>query len=163
MEIRKSCIDDLPQILDIYQCAREYMKKSGNPTQWGDNYPCLECITKDINDGISYVICENNVPHGVFVFFRGDDPTYFEIEGAWLNENPYGVIHRIGSDGKISGVFKALSDFAKEQIADVRIDTHNDNQTMQHLLEKHGFKNCGIIHLANGQPRLAYHYTRAGL
>ena len=27
---------------------------------------------------------------------------------------------------------------------------------MQHLLEKHGFSYCGIIYLANGDPRLAY-------
>lgn len=28
---------------------------------------------------------------------------------------------------------------------------------MRHLLEKHGFHYCGIIHVANGDERLAFH------
>ena len=27
---------------------------------------------------------------------------------------------------------------------------------MQHLLEKNGFTRCGIIHVADGTPRIAY-------
>ena len=38
----------------------------------------------------------------------------------------------------------------------IRIDTHRDNVIMRHLLEKHGFKYCGIIYLENGDERLAY-------
>lgn len=30
---------------------------------------------------------------------------------------------------------------------------------MQHLLEKNGFVRCGIIHLANGAPRIAYQFA----
>ena len=33
---------------------------------------------------------------------------------------------------------------------------HRDNHIMQHLLAKHGFSQCGIIHLLNGDERLAY-------
>ena len=38
----------------------------------------------------------------------------------------------------------------------IRIDTHEDNVVMQNLLKKLGFKFCGIIHLKNGDKRLAY-------
>jgi RimJ/RimL family protein N-acetyltransferase len=38
----------------------------------------------------------------------------------------------------------------------IRIDTHRDNQIMQHCLAKAGFSYCGIIHLLNGDERLAY-------
>lgn len=31
---------------------------------------------------------------------------------------------------------------------------------MQHVLEKNGFVRCGIIHLENGDPRIAYQYVR---
>lgn len=27
---------------------------------------------------------------------------------------------------------------------------------MQHILEKNGFARCGIIHVADGTPRIAY-------
>ena len=163
MEIRKANIDDLCQIMSIYSSAREYMKESGNPTQWGNSYPPVEVIENDIHSGISYVICENGMPHGVFVFFTGDDPTYSRIEGDWLNDLPYGVIHRIGSDGTVKGIFSKISAFCKDKISNLRIDTHNNNLTMQHLLDKHGFKHCGTIYLANGQPRMAYHFTRTGV
>ena len=32
-----------------------------------------------------------------------EDPDYQVIEGAWLNEEPYGVVHRITSDGTVKG------------------------------------------------------------
>ena len=37
---------DLPQILKIYAHARAVMKASGNPTQWGDNFPPQELLQK---------------------------------------------------------------------------------------------------------------------
>ena len=43
-----------------------------------------------------------------------------------------------------------------EHCESLRADTHADNKIMQHVLEKNGFRKCGIIHLANGDPRLAY-------
>ena len=44
----------------------------------------------------------------------------------------------------------------KESGGDLRIDTHRDNIPMQKLLEKNGFVQCGIIHLSNGDERIAY-------
>ena len=38
----------------------------------------------------------------------------------------------------------------------VRMDTHNDNLSMQKFLTKYGFKHCGTITLANGALRRAY-------
>ena len=38
MNIRKSTLQDLPQILNLYKIAREF-KKNGNPNQWEDRYP----------------------------------------------------------------------------------------------------------------------------
>ena len=41
----------------------------------------------------------------------------------------------------------------------IRIDTHADNKTMQHLIEADGFTRCGIIYIADGTPRIAYQWT----
>lgn len=38
----------------------------------------------------------------------------------------------------------------------IRIDTHWDNKPMQGALAKAGFHYCGIIHLLDGDERLAY-------
>ena len=61
----------------------------------------------------------------------------------------------------LHGVFAAIVAFARERaaatdVANVRVDTHEDNKPMQHLIAKAGFAYCGVIHLADGDPRLAY-------
>ena len=38
----------------------------------------------------------------------------------------------------------------------LRIDTHEGNTVMRRMLEKNGFLPRGIIHLQNGDPRVAY-------
>ena len=91
---------------------------------------------------------------GVFVYFKGNDPTYDKIDGKWLDDEEYGVIHRIASCGK--GVFSECVDWCLNQHHNIRIDTHKDNKIMQHLLSKHGFSYCGIIWLEDGSERLAY-------
>ena len=95
---------------------------------------------------------------GVFAFILGVDPTYQVIEdGAWLNDTlPYGTIHRLASSGKSKGVASAVIEWCLEHCQSLRADTHADNQIMQHLLEKNGFTRCGIIHVADGTPRIAY-------
>lgn len=94
---------------------------------------------------------------GVFAFIIGADPTYERIDGGqWLNDRPYGTIHRIAGDGTVSGLLEKSLDFCFGLIDTVRIDTHEDNKIMQHVIKKNGFDYCGIIYSADGSPRLAY-------
>lgn len=161
MQIRNAQIEDLPQIRAIYNAAKNYMDTSGNPNQWPAGYPPEEYLRKDIELRRLYVCEEDRVLYGVFLFAVMDDPTYHYIDGVWLNDETYGVIHRIASDGAKKGIFKTVLDFCREQMSEqnilnLRIDTHEDNKTMQHLVKKYGFKRCGIIYLENGSPRIAY-------
>lgn len=161
MRIRYATNGDLPEIRRIYGAAKAYMNTSGNPNQWPVGYPPEEYLRQDIDLTRLYVCEEEGILHGVFMFSVMDDPTYHYIEGAWFNDEPYGVIHRIASDGTKKGIFRFVLEFCKEKmteqnITNLRIDTHADNKTMQHLVEKHGFRRCGIIYLGNGSPRLAY-------
>lgn len=154
-QIRRAVGEDLPRILEIYAFARDFMEKTGNPNQWKKTNPPRETLEADIQAGNLYVVEYGGV-HGVFAYFTEPDPTYSYIEdGAWLVESPYGTIHRIAGDGS-GGVFAAALDFAIRQNPHVRIDTHADNKVMQHILQKHGFQRCGIIYLANGEPRIAF-------
>ncbi|MDO5400204.1 MAG: N-acetyltransferase [Eubacteriales bacterium] len=154
--IRKAVRDDLPRILEIYAYARAFMAKTGNPSQWGTGNPPVEQTVRDIETGRLYAAVRGERVHGVFFFTTEPDPTYAVIyDGAWHSSGPYGVIHRIAGDGS-GGVVAAAVAFARTRAACLRIDTHRDNRVMQHTLEKNGFQYCGIIHLANGDPRLAY-------
>ena len=154
-QIRKAEMADLPRILEIYAYAREFMASTGNPNQWKNTNPPRETLEADIPAGNLFVLEDQGI-HGVFAYFTKPDPTYSYIEdGAWLDDSPYGTIHRIAGDGS-GGVFGAALDFAVKQNPHVRIDTHEDNKVMQHILQKHGFQRCGIIYLKNGEPRIAF-------
>ena len=147
---------DLPRILEIYAFAREFMAKTGNPNQWGTAHPPVSQLEKDVQQGRLYTVKSGERIHGVFYFCQEEDPTYAVIHnGAWHEDKPYGVIHRIASDGS-RGILKAAVEFAKAQIGYLRIDTHEDNRVMQKALRKLGFLKCGIIYIADGTPRIAY-------
>jgi len=157
--IRKAEKADLEEILRVYRAAKAYMVRSGNPTQWEEGYP--DCVLgRDIENGDLYVLCgEDGAVHAAFAFILGEEPTYVVIEdGAWTSSAPYGTIHRLGSDGTVKGVFSQCLEFCKGISPYIRADTHHDNATMQHLLEKHGFVRRGIIHVYDGTPRIAYEY-----
>lgn len=158
MKIRKSKPTDLPQIEEIYEGARQFMRESGNPTQWKNNHPPQEVVEADIKNGDSYVcVGEDDKPIAVFFFTTKPDPTYMEINGAWLNDEPYGVIHRIArmnvDNAKGAGAF--CINWCFGQIPNLRIDTHEDNAPMLSMLARQGFKHCGIIKLENGEDRVA--------
>ena len=148
---------ELDQIMDVYARARAFMAQNGNPTQWGDDYPPRELIEEDILSNRLFVCVINGELEAVFAFILGEDPTYKTIEGGhWLNDGPYGTLHRLASAGHRKGVGRLVIDWCLEHCESLRADTHADNKVMQHVLESNGFTRCGIIHLANGSPRIAY-------
>lgn len=163
MQIRKATITDLPDILDIYAYARTFMKEHGNPNQWKDNYPPVELTTQDIETGCLHVCLVptngNDKIGGVFYFHKGDDPAYQNIDGSWLNDRPYAVIHRVATAPDTKGVATFCLNWAFEQYPNIKIDTHDDNIPMQHLLAKLGFTCCGHTTLANGDTRRIYQKT----
>lgn len=156
MEIRKTRMSDLESLLKIYSRAREQMKLSGNPTQWGDKHPTESVVVDDIKKGNSYVILKDGEICGVFAFIVGEEPMYKRIEGEWKNNEPYGTIHRIASNGAVKGIFNTCIEFCQSKIPHLRIDTHRDNRIMQHLIKKNSFERCGIIYVADGTQRIAF-------
>lgn len=157
MTIRKAVKDDLPYIFEIYARARKFMAENGNPNQWGDIKPGKELVESDIEKGISYVCEKDGKILGVFAFICGEDPTYKIIyDGEWLNDKPYAVIHRIASSGKVKGTGEFCLKWVLSQYPNIRIDTHRDNTVMRYLMDKLGFAYCGIIHLEDGDERLAF-------
>lgn len=161
MNIRKACMEDLPEMLEIYELARKFMSQTGNPTQWKNGYPQENLLRKDIAEGVSYVGEADGQLEAVFVYFEGDDPTYHVIEqGNWLNDAPYGVVHRVASRGRVKGAGTQCILWALAQCGNLRMDTHDDNKVMQHVLEKIGFIKCGRIYTHDGTERIAYQKIR---
>ena len=156
MEIRQASIEELDAIMKIYEGARAFMAASGNPDQWGESYPPRGLIESDIARGCCYVCAARDGLWGVFYFAVEDDPTYAYIKGAWKNDAPYAVLHRVAVAKQGRGVVSRIFDFAISQYPNIKIDTHESNLPMQKALAKNGFTACGEIYLENGDPRIAY-------
>ena len=157
MNIRKAQMRDIDEIMNIYASAREFMRASGNPNQWGDGYPSRELIKADIESGLSYIVEDEGEIIACFFFKVGEDPTYVRIyEGGWIGGGEYGVIHRIAVKYNGRGIIARVFEFCSEISRNIRIDTHRDNIPMQRALEKNGFTRCGIIYLPSRDERIAY-------
>ena len=162
MTIRKATEQDIGQMMAIYGRARVFMAEHGNPNQWGPTgWPPERLIREDIRQGHSYVCTDDGGEIlGTFYFNQGKEiePGYREItDGAWADDSPYGVVHRIASAGTVKGVGRFCLEWAFQQCGHMRIDTHGDNTVMQNLLKQMGFVHRGTIYVEEDEyPRLAF-------
>lgn len=155
--IRLAKPEDIGRLLEIYDNAKLYMIKTGNPTQWNGSYPDRETLEEDIRKSQLFVMEENGGIYGCFALIGGEDPTYAVIEGgSWKSDTPYGTIHRIAGDGTRRGVFAECVLWARQKYNHLRVDTHEDNKPMQKVILENGFTYQGIIYIEDGTPRLAY-------
>jgi RimJ/RimL family protein N-acetyltransferase len=158
MEIKAAKHEDINPIMNVIDQARTIMRESGNLTQWV-GYPSAEVISEDIDLHQAFVCEIDHEIVGYFCLIIGDDPdpNYRIIEGGnWLDEKPYGVIHRLASGRQVKGIAQKAFDYAFSKIDNVRVDTHHDNVPMQNFLRKNGFSYCGIIYVSDGSPRDAF-------
>ncbi len=163
MEIRHTTEKDLPRIMAMVADAKAWFKAEGID-QWQDGYPTREIFEADCAQQSSYVgLQEGEILLTGCLSFAGE-PTYRRIyDGAWLNEAPYAVIHRlvVARERKGERLAEVLFRFAfatcrHRQIENLRVDTHRQNYPMQHLLRRLGFQHCGRILLESGAEREAY-------
>lgn len=158
--VRKAEKNELSQLMELYCAAQRFMAETGNPNQWKNVHPPRAMIEEDIELGRLYVVEREGEVAGVFMFEIGEDPTYLKINaGSWMEDSPYGVIHRIAARVGARGVVREATEFALKEIGHIRIDTHKDNKIMQHVLEKIGFQRRGVIYVYDGTPREAYEYV----
>ena len=162
-EIRKSELTDVATIMELIADAQRFLRSCG-VDQWQDGYPTQRIIEQDIALEHSYICIEQGRVVATAVLSAAGEPTYSTIEGSWLNENRYVVVHRLAVSasavrrGVARGVMLYAEQFATSLgLSDVRVDTHKDNRVMQHLLESLGYKLCGQITLQSQAKRLAYH------
>lgn len=162
MEIRHTRTDDLPVLRTIFDNARRFMVRTGNPNQWEEGFPPQTVLEADIQAGCSYVCVENGRILATFFFSTAGEPTYRVIrEGAWLDAAPYGVVHRIAVAEQGHGAAAYCLDWCLAQCGNIRIDTHRDNKPMQRLLARLGYAYCGLIDLEEGRgERLAFQKRR---
>ena len=163
MNIRKSNENDASSIMELVHQAQDYFRRS-NIDQWQDGYRKIENILEDIQKGCSYVLEDQQKIIGTMYFAIEEDVNYHHIDGQWkTSHQPYAVIHRIVVDEKHKGQNLAalllsyvVNTCLNLKVASIRIDTHEDNLSMQRFLKKNGFELCGGITLQSGAPRIGF-------
>ncbi len=164
MQFRKTEEKDLDAVMQIIDAAKEYLKAQEIP-QWQDGYPNRESFQIDIKNESSYVLEENGKVLGTIAVYLNGDRNYCKIyKGNWLStDQPYAAIHRVAVDANRKGngiAGKMIEEVVKlcleKRIFSIKNDTHRLNQSMQKMLEKNGFKLCGIIYLENGEERIGF-------
>lgn len=161
LKLRPARLDELDLLWGIIQQAIERRKQDGS-LQWQDGYPNRETILTDIENGYGFVLEYKHEPAVYSALIFNDEPTYEQIDGKWLSEGDFLVIHRIAVDekhrgrGLIQRLFELLEDFAKSnRVFSIKVDTNYDNPAMLRILEKVGFSYCGEIKVRDGK-RLAF-------
>ena len=178
MNFRKSTFDDVERILEIIEKAKIELRKLGLE-QWQNGYPDRKVIENDVKNGISYVLeeifekndkSENQISKkivGTIVLSPKKEEPYSKIEGKWITNDDYIVIHRLAVDSEIKnkGIATKILEFSekeciKNKILSIKTDTHENNEPMKKFLEKNGFSYCGVIYLDKepdvGEKRIAY-------
>lgn len=164
MKLRKAELAEAEICYSFINDARKYHARLGF-TQWHAGYPVLETIIDDIIKGMGYAfVDENGSLIGYCCFIIDDEPAYRVIDGSWLNDNQYAVIHRMafGSTARGKGMSHEAFELLKKQalsygINTIRVDTQKENKVMQHILEREGFVHCGYVEF-DGGPKLAYQW-----
>lgn len=157
LQIRKAEMSELPDILPLFDRARAFMANTGNPNQWGGDYPNETITREDITKSNCYVCTSDGQIECVFSLIYGNDPWYEKIyDGAWLNDEPYAAVHRMASAGRVKGLARFCLDWAVAEAGNIRIDTYIENEIMKKLLVHCGFTYCGIIRIPGVGDGVAY-------
>lgn len=162
MIIRHANKTDLIDIMVIIEKAKIYMKEN-KINQWNEIYPNEDVFLADLKENRLYVADIDGKVIGMAVLVLDGDADYKNIDGKWLFDGKYGVIHRIAvhPDFKSQNVAKNLLNFFENKLINlgynsIRVDTHKDNKSMLRFIEKNGFQKCGIVYIRKTDERIAF-------
>ena len=148
--------DDETEIWNIVHQAALDMARKGRH-QWDENYPPREHIAHDIEQGNGYVMKLNGEIAGYTAVSCDEEPSYEQLKGKWLSNQPYATMHRIAIADAYHGKGLARLLFTeaericrKQQFGSIRIDTNYDNVEMLHLIDSLGFTRCGLCYYDHG-------------
>ncbi|MGN1021383.1 MAG: GNAT family N-acetyltransferase [Aristaeellaceae bacterium] len=149
------------QCYEIIDAGRKFQQEQGF-TQWTEDYPNVHTIYDDILNGKGYVVRVDGAMAGYMCIDFDGEPAYDSIEGQWNLDAPYAVVHRMAFSAQYRGI--GLADTAwtlikaccrERDVHYIRVDTDFPNMRMQHILEKNGFKRCGVV-VFQGSGKIAY-------
>lgn len=153
---RTAAPDDIAEIKELFDCARDFMAQQGNP-QWQDGYPYDDVVHSFVS-GSNFRILEIGGKIAAVYSVFDSDGEYDDIDGRWLTDGEDGknknylAVHTLAVSPTFRGrglaraAFKEAEEEARAKgKSSIRMDTHVKNQPMQKLLSSCGFAYCGKV------------------
>ena len=161
LSLRKANFSEIPQIWEILQDAIEQRRLDGS-TQWQDGYPNELSIKSDIENGYGYVFTEDESILAYEAIIFDKEPAYENIEGKWLTDGDYTVVHRVAvsklakGKGIATKLFQSIEGLSVENnIYSIKVDTNFDNTPMLKILDRLKYTYCGEVYF-RGSARKAF-------
>jgi GNAT superfamily N-acetyltransferase len=161
MILRQAKQTDVEVIWEIIQYAIGQRKLDGS-SQWQDGYPNKDSILEDLKNGHATVIEDNGTVLLYAAILFEKEPAYEAIEGQWLSNDNYVVLHRVAVSPLAKGkgiatmLFRMVEDVAiGKKVYSIKVDTNFDNLPMLKILEKLGYTYCGEVYF-RGAARKAF-------
>jgi len=152
MKIRLATHEDLDPVLLLIGRSVPLMRASGN-FQWSSDYPNAHVFDRDLELHQLWVAEERETIAGLAAITTDQSPEY--ADAGWDLSETAIVVHRLAVDPdfRSQGLARALmlqaEAIAREcGIRQLRVDTNSQNQAMQQLFVKLGYKFAGEIGLA---------------
>ena len=153
MKIRQATINDYDQIMTILKDGANQLAERG-VDQW---------------KGFAYLaVSADGETVGAISIVEAPDHSYDNLKGKWLrNTDKYVVIHRVAIHSKHAGngyatkLLTEVIDYIRDNRKDIdsiRIDTHENNTAMQHLIDKMNFTKVGELHGVYRPDEISYVY-----
>lgn len=161
LSLRKANLSEIPQIWEILQDAIEQRRLDGS-SQWQDGYPNELSIKSDIENGYGYVFTEDEsiLAYAAIIFDK--EPAYENIEGKWLTDGDYTVVHRVAvsklakGKGIATKLFESIEGLSVENnVYSIKVDTNFDNTPMLKILDRLKYTYCGEVYF-RGSARKAF-------
>src|ERR1700749_1197882 len=133
MILRRAKQAEKETIWEIIQYAIEQRRLDGS-RQWQDGYPNPDSIQDDMDKGYAYVVEEDGtlLLYAAVIFEK--EPAYEEIQGKWLSNGKYVVLHRVAASPLAKGknvatkFFQMMEGLAvQNKVYSIKVDTNFDN------------------------------------
>ena len=168
MKIRQATMNDYNQIMAILKDGANQLAERG-VDQWQGDYPSPDQIKDDIEKGFAYLaVSTDGETVGAISIVEAPDHSYDNLKGKWLlNTDKYVVIHRVAIHSKHAGngyatkLLTEVIDYIRDNRKDIdsiRIDTHENNTAMQHVIDKMNFTKVGELHGVYRPDEISYVY-----
>ena len=108
------------------------------------------------------MLTENDEVAAYAAVIFNDEPAYEAIEGKWLSDADFNVVHRVAVSDEAAGkgfateIFRRIEEYSRQNgVFSIKVDTNFDNTAMLRILEKLGYTYCGEVYF-RGSARRAF-------